>query len=279
MALADSARHVRWYGREEPPLPVQVITAGPLSVVVEGVDVRRVTYAGTPVMERIFVAIRDVDWGTLPAILDGPPEMVSDPATGAIVLTFQARHADASIDFAWRGQIRVGPGATVSMDMDGVANAAFPYARMGLCALLPARSMAGRPIRSSGVGAPIDGTLPALIAPQLIVDGADVPIVAAFRELEIGLPDVVVHQRFEGDDFELEDQRNWTDDSFKAYSLMAGEAYPRAARAGQPFRQRSDTHRRATWPRCPDPGVRAGVGHGRGGTGRGHPDLAEDRTG
>ena len=262
MAPADSTRHLRWYGRDEAPLPVQVITAGPLSVVVEGVDVRRVTYAGTPVMDRIFVAIRDVDWGTLPAILDGPPESVSDPGTGATVLSFQARHTDASIRFAWRGSITVGPGPTLSMEMDGVAEAPFRYARMGLCALLPARSMAGRPIRSSGVGETLDGTLPELVAPQLIVNGTELPVVPAFRELEVSLPDVVVQQRFEGDDFELEDQRNWTDDSFKAYSLMAGEAYPRVARAGQSFRQRISltvAPRDADTPSVPAPADRGRV--------------------
>ena len=100
----------------------------------------------------------------------------------------------------------------------------------------------------------------------------------------------VVQQRFEGDDFELEDQRNWTDDSFKAYSLMAGEAYPRMARAGQSFRQRITPDRRAT---------RRGTTPGRAGTcrsgsrvaatpasdpvvvrlGRGAPALARHRAG
>ncbi len=49
---------------------------------------------------------------------------------------------------------------------------------------------------------------------------------------------MVVQLRYEGDDFELEDQRNWTDDSFKAYSLMSGEALPRSADPGQRFWQR-----------------------------------------
>ncbi len=110
MALTDRGRFERWYGRPEPPLPIRTFSAGALELLVEGVDVRRVTYAGVPVMDRIFVAIRDIEWGTLPAIMDSTTDTVVDPVTGATVLTFRASHADASIGFSWQGRISVGPG-------------------------------------------------------------------------------------------------------------------------------------------------------------------------
>ena len=215
------------------------IAAGDLSLLVDGVDLRRVILGGVPVMDRVFVAIRDVDWGTLPPTLEAPWDVETDPVSGRVDLVFRVRHDGAGIRFGWQGRISVGPGPRLSMEMDGMAEAAFRYARIGLCALLPASSMAGRPIVSRGdQGASRQDVLPERIGPQLIVDGVDQPLVPAFRDLDVALPDALLHLAFEGDEFELEDQRNWTDDSFKAYSLMAGEAYPRAARPGQAIRQR-----------------------------------------
>jgi hypothetical protein len=240
MAIDEPTRYHRWYGRRTPPSPNRRISVGDLSLIVDGVDLRRVTVGGVAIMDRVFVAVRDVDWGTLPPTLEAPWEIMTDAASGRIDLVFAAHHAGAGIRFDWQGRISVGPGPTLSMEMDGVAGAEFRYARIGLCALLPASSTAGRPIVSrSDHGEPRHDVLPSHIGPQLIVDGVDQPLIPAFRELEVALPDVLLRVAFEGDEFELEDQRNWTDDSFKAYSLMAGEGYPRTARPGQRFRQRA----------------------------------------
>ena len=238
MALSEAQRHLRWYGRPEAPPTTRRVDAGRLSAQIQGVDVRRVTWAGVPVMDRLFVAIRDADWGTLPPVLDAEPRVIVEPDLGRTTITVQARHADPSIRFVWDGRIAIGPDATLSMEMEGVAERGYRYARMGLCALLPARSMAGAEVASEGGEVRYRGILPRLVGPQWYVDGVDQPLIPAFRELTVTLPEMVVHQVFEGDQFELEDQRNWTDDSFKAYSLMAGEPYPRTARPGQRFWQR-----------------------------------------
>jgi D-apionolactonase len=239
MAFDEPTRYHRWYGRNTPPAPNRRITVGDLSLIVDGVDLRRVTFGGVAIMDRVFVGVRDVDWGTVPPTLEAPWEIMTDASAGRIDLAFRAHHIGAGIRFAWQGRISVGPGPTLAMEMDGVAGAGFRYARIGLCALLPASSTAGRPIVSrSDHGEPRRDVLPSHIGPQLIVDGVDQPLIPAFRELEVALPDGLLRVDFEGDEFELEDQRNWTDDSFKAYSLMAGERYPRTARPDQRFRQR-----------------------------------------
>ena len=45
---------------------------------------------------------------------------------------------------------------------------------------------------------------------------------------------------FEGDLFEMEDQRNWTDASFKTYSTPISLGWPHRAQAGQEIRQPDD---------------------------------------
>ena len=52
------------------------------------------------------------------------------------------------------------------------------------------------------------------------------------------VPGVVAHLAFEGDVFETEDQRNWTDDSFKTYSTPLELGFPKLIEKGQRVRQK-----------------------------------------
>ena len=221
------------------PAPTHRIAAGDLSLLVDGVDLRRVILGGVPVMDRVFVAIRDVDWGTLPPIARGAAGRRDATRTGRVDLVFRVLHDGAGRSGSrWQGRIQCRPGPRLSMAMDGMAEASFRTRASGsVPCSRPTPWPAGR---SSAAGPARRGQASSRsrIAPQLIVDGSMCHLVPRSGDLDVALPDALLHLAFEGDDFELEDQRNWTDDSFKAYSLMAGEPYPRAARPGQSFRQR-----------------------------------------
>ena len=123
--------------------------------------------------------------------------------------------------------------------MDATAQTAFRYNRIGFCVLHPA-SVAGRPYRASTPGGPVEGVLPGLIAPQSIVDGVEIPLFPACSSLDVDLDGVTVATAFEGDLFEMEDQRNWSDGSFKTYCTPIALGYPHQAQAGQVLRQRVD---------------------------------------
>jgi hypothetical protein len=65
-----------------------------------------------------------------------------------------------------------------------------------------------------------------------------VPLVPAFDRLRIAGTHGTTDFSFTGDQFEIEDQRNWTDDSFKAYSrLPVVSAAPEQLAAGTRLRQ------------------------------------------
>ena len=122
--------------------------------------------------------------------------------------------------------------------MDGVAESDFLYGRIGFC-VLHAPNCAGRPYRARTPSGPIEGELPLLVGPQEIRDGTTYPLFPSYEELEIDLDDdTTVRFAFEGDLFEMEDQRNWTDGSFKTYSTPLALGYPHQARKGQVIRQR-----------------------------------------
>ena len=59
--------------------------------------------------------------------------------------------------------------------------------------------------------------------------GADIPFCSS-QGIELDC-------RFEGDLFKMEDQRNWSDGSFKTYSTPLSAPRPKAAARGRPIRQ------------------------------------------
>ena len=77
------------------------------------------------------------------------------------------------------------------------------------------------------------------VAPQPILNGLDLPLVPAFSRLEIEVTDgLTLTVELEGDLFEMEDQRNWTDGSFKTFSTPLALPVPFLLRAGQRIKQR-----------------------------------------
>jgi D-apionolactonase len=122
--------------------------------------------------------------------------------------------------------------------MNGVARSDFRYNRVGLCILHPFRECAGRPYSAQTPRAQVSGRLPEHIGPQRFEQGFYVPLFPAFSQLTIDLTSEVRAQLdFEGDLFEMEDQRNWTDASFKTYCTPLSLGFPHQARQGQRIKQ------------------------------------------
>jgi hypothetical protein len=157
----------------------------------------------------------------------------------SFTVRFDARHRQREIDFAWRGTIAGAPDGTIRYTMDGLCQAAFGYAKIGICIHHPIREDAGRPFTGHAPDGPISGTLPQTIGPQVhLDDGTDLPLFTPVDDLRIELAGgLTVHFAFEGDLFEMEDQRNWTDASFKTASTPASLGYVHHAAPGQRIRQ------------------------------------------
>jgi D-apionolactonase len=226
----------RWYGRDEAPTERHTVRAGPLTAELEGPDLRYVRAGGIEIVRRLYAAVRDQNWGTVPPTLSNVELDVGDDEFS---LRFDARNLDPAlgVDVSWRGALVGGRDGTLACTFDGTANVACRYNRIGWCVLHPAEH-AGRPFRARTPDGVVDDRLPAEIGPQLIVDGLPAPLFPAFDELEIEAGDgVTVRFDLEGDLFEMEDQRNWTDASFKTYSTPLSLGFPHEAEAAQTFKQ------------------------------------------
>jgi hypothetical protein len=235
MALTDADRARLLVGRDELPPAPRRFHLGALSFDLDGIDVRQVVIDGREVVNRIYVGVRDTDWDTLPPTVTGLD--VRTRPDGSVAITFEAVHNGSGIDYRWRGAIEATTAGDLTYEMDGEARADFRHNRIGFCVLHPA-SVAGRSYRAVTPDGTVSGTFSELIAPQEVVDGQEVALFPAFSSLAIDFDGLEAVAAFEGDLFEVEDQRNWTDASFKTYCTPISLGYPHTVRRGLRIRQR-----------------------------------------
>ncbi|MFN0129415.1 MAG: hypothetical protein ACKV19_22345 [Verrucomicrobiales bacterium] len=209
--VADEPSLEEVFGLKVPSEPL-LLRAGPVEVQFDpdwGI-VRGFVVGGREAVRAIYPAVRSSKWKTI------PPRIIDlrvDAGEDSFRLTFACEHVDAEagIDFAWRGEVTGGADGSVSYQFDGVTRRAMETNRTGLCVLHPILPMAGRPVTvRHGDGRVVATDFPALISPhQPFFD------VASLRH-EVA-PGLRVRVDFEGGVFETEDQRNWTDASYKSY--------------------------------------------------------------
>lgn len=201
-------------------------------------DLRDVRVKGVQVAQRIYVAVRDQVWDTVPPALESSRYQ----ATGnTAAFEFNSRYSDGEIAY-WQktaySAIAIGEDETLVCRFDGVAQRDFKYDRIGICILID-QDFAGARFRALLSGETVaQGTLTRTVAPQPFIDGQLHPYLGPFDTFEVSAPSgQTVRYDFEGDVFELEDQRNWTDSSFKIYSTPLEAGWPLKAEAGQQFSQ------------------------------------------
>lgn len=210
------------------PIPLR---AGPLSLLFSAGDLRYITLGDTEVIRRIYVAVRDRNWGTIPAALSN---LTIDDQGDHFTIDFDAQHSAPGIEFGWHGAIRGSADGALDYSMDGAAQTRFWRNRIGICVLHPA-SCAGDACTVEQVdGTQQHGRFPSLISPhQPFLEMR--AIRHYLSEGQGGGPSVEV--RFAGDTFEMEDQRNWTDASFKTYSTPLRIPYPVEIHPGDKVQQ------------------------------------------
>jgi len=222
-------------GAGQPPEGALPVRAGDLSAEFAAGGLRYLRMRGIEVARRIVVAVRDQAWNTVPGVLS---DVRIHQTSDEFRITFSSRHEAGELCFIWKGTIGGTADGSCSFSMDGTAVTSFPYRRIGICVLHPLEEFAGRGFSATGGGAAISGQLPALVAPPGPSAGIDEPLIPAFARLALSGRHVSAEFSFTGDHFEIEDQRNWTDASFKSYSrLPVVSAEPEHLAAGTRLQQ------------------------------------------
>ncbi len=211
----------------------RILRAGRLTAVLDGVDLRFVRWGDVEIARRIYVAVRDLDWNTvLPDVL----EVAVDESDDGFSVDCRCRHTEGPIVFEWRGAIAGTTDGVLTYEMDGEAETDFGFAKIGLC-VHHGMETVGRPYHGETPAGAVAGRLPMAIAPQIHVGEIDLPVFPPVTSLTIAQTDAVsLELSFDGERFELEDQRNWSDASFKSYSFPADLGYRFQASAGERLR-------------------------------------------
>ncbi|NOZ50786.1 MAG: hypothetical protein GXP37_12185 [Chloroflexi bacterium] len=226
------------YDGSAAPLPERLsLRAGPLTLEYENGDLRYIRLGEHEIVRRIYVAIRDHNWGTVQPVFSN---LNIDIGEDAFRISYDAENEEGDIHFVWHGDIVGTSQGTITFSMDGEAHSTFRRNRIGFCVLHP-MELAGTPCRVQHVdGSHDDAYFPTTIAPQKVVDGETKPVIPFNEMVAMTYPlgeGVEAEIRCVGDIFEMEDQRNWTDASYKTYCTPLRLPFPVEVKAGTRIRQ------------------------------------------
>jgi len=186
------------------------LTAGPLHLLYDNGMLRSVKYNGTEFIRRIYMALRDRHWNTIPYTIIS---QTIDTTSASFAIRFNAIHDENGIVFSWKGEFRGSSDGTITATLKGTAASSFLRNRIGWCVLHPlplCKNLLCKVTRTDG--AVVRTRFPgSAIAPYQPFP--------PFSALRYRISDTMeCSMSFDGDVFETEDQRNWTDASFKTYS-------------------------------------------------------------
>lgn len=198
--------------------PARTWRSGAWSLELRGDEFADLAYDGHVVLRSVRAVIRDRNWDTAALVVDR-----IDESDLALTIHVHSEGLGSDLRGVVRAEVR-GPGRLrVQTDLESAG--AFETNRTGLVVLHPP-GLAGveLDVRHSG-GAALHTRFPERISPHQPAfditglswshDGLDVDV------------------RFEGDVFEMEDQRNWTDASYKTYSRPLALPFPYPLAAGE----------------------------------------------
>lgn len=214
------------YGTDEAePEPLR-FAAGPLSFELLEGNIRAVRVGGAEVLRGIQYLVRDRDWGTLQPVIRNL-QLFETPSE--VSITYEASVRDpGGATLRYAATIIATP-TGLEFIVGTMAGADFVTNRLGFCVLHPA-ALAGAPLTvEQGTGRVVQSEFPVLIDPwQPFTD-----IRALIHQQE----GVSVACRLDGDVFEMEDQRNWSDASYKTYVRPLARPWPYVVPAGSANRQ------------------------------------------
>ncbi|RWB10057.1 MAG: hypothetical protein EOQ39_12465 [Mesorhizobium sp.] len=208
MTHSDPSHAVRLYGTEELPIQERLAGAGPLSVLFDGANLRDIRMHGEEVIRAISFVVRDKDWATLiPEIV----RLVVEEDDDRFRITYRAGVASKGETFEYEVAIQGDAAGVLTYSARGNSPTGLLTNRTGFVVLHPIEGVSGAP-------ATITHTNGQRVATGFPVEIDPVQPMMDLREISHRTPGgLEVSCLMEGDAFEMEDQRNWTDASYKTY--------------------------------------------------------------
>jgi D-apionolactonase len=224
-AISDS---IRLYGTDEIVEPPRVLQAGPLTVEFDAGNLRHIRYNDHEMIRAVSFVVRDKNWGTYaPQIAH--LNLHEEP--GQFRISYEATVREKEEEFRYSAAITGKSDGSLSFSGKGTATSDFLTNRTGFVVLHPIEGVAGGACTVEHV----DGTIEETRFP-LLIDPVQ-PMSALRAITHEFFPGLKISCRMEGDTFEMEDQRNWTDASYKTYVRPLALPWPYVIAKGETIDQ------------------------------------------
>ena len=216
-------------GTEQPDVIGRLLHAGPLSVELDNGNLRYLKVGGVEVLRALAFLVRDENWGTyVPAV----SHLAVDQGDGAFSVSYRATCERGGRRLVFDAQIDGRSDGCLTFSVSATPDTDFITCRTGFVVLHPLQGVAGQRVTVEHV----DGTVQDSIFPAQVDPLQPYLNVRALTHgVAPGLKAVV---RMEGDTFEMEDHRNWTDASFKTYVRPLALPWPYTLKSGETVVQR-----------------------------------------
>lgn len=193
------------------------LSAGSLRLDYDDGDLRAIRLGDLEIVRRIYVVFQDRNWTARPWQIE--EEDIEESADSFSIRVLARGTFDAS-HFTWVGEFTGDSSGAIRYAMDGSTIEPFVRNRLGICVLHPMAGFAGRPCTITTVDDEIVETaFPDQISPhQPFLDICCMSYPAG--------DSVTAHLEFDGETFETEDHRNWSDASYKTYCTPISLPFP-----------------------------------------------------
>ncbi|SHG32232.1 hypothetical protein SAMN02745157_4012 [Kaistia soli DSM 19436] len=199
---------IRLFGTEEPVVAPRILVAGALSAELDTGNLRHIRFGGVEIIRAISFIVRDRNWGTYNPVIEN---LRVDERPDGFTVTYEARASDDRQAFRYTARIEADAAGRLDFSATGIAETDFLTNRTGFVVLHPIVGVSGRPVAIEHVDGTVEhGHFPEVIDPVQ-------PMMALRALTHEAAPGLVVTCQMEGDTYEMEDQRNWTDASYKTY--------------------------------------------------------------
>ena len=191
--------------------------------------IRNITYQGAQIIDLLYTAIRPWDWSTLNP--DEHSEAVEKSGENCLVTvtdTFVGSMQGKTV-------ITLKPNGKFSVAYTLTGLGKFEIQRWGVCFCLHTGDWMGSTVTASGNAY----SLLKEISPQRVIDGVTQGLFPASNDMHFVAPDKRSLKVIStGKVLEAEDQRNWTDNTYKIYSGSLAEPRPFVIEKGVQWEQR-----------------------------------------
>jgi hypothetical protein len=204
------------------------LNAGPLTLEYSEGNLWNISDGSEEIIRRIYLVFQDINWTSRPFVIKDEQWQIEAKSFSAKIQMQGTRDAqNFSVDLSITGT-ELGE---ISYGFSGESTDTFLKNRLGLCLLHPVAALSGRGCD--------------LIRPDGSIETSQFPVNISASQPFLNLAGIA-HKlnsgmkatvKFEGEIFETEDHRNWSDASYKTYCTPISLPFPAPIEAGVPIQQ------------------------------------------